>query len=338
MLTYVFLSGLHRTLPFGELRALVEGEGLPLSYTLLLDQVVLLDTSKRLFRVLEGRAVLSKYGGVVLSVSDVEEGVEGLIKVLKDSDICRLGGFSHVSFRRVKRYGEVLRYSDVVGEVVGRGEELCRRMDAPLLDIIITEGLVIAGLRMFERDLSRLRERDPQRRPVYRPGTMIPEWCRLFVNLSRASPIRNPVFIDPFAGVGGLLIEACDMGMKAAGSDLNPEFVSGASKNLRHYGCVDMVSVADACRMPFVRADAVATDMPYGRLTRSEGRGIKDLVECFLKEVASVIKPGGYVVFAQKADVEVEDLVRGAGLEVVERYINWVHGALTRDIFVVRKK
>ena len=43
-------------------------------------------------------------------------------------------------------------------------------------------------------------------------------------------------------------------------------------------------------------------------------------------------------MFAQKADVEVEDLVRGAGLEVVERYINWVHGALTRDIFVVRKK
>jgi tRNA (guanine10-N2)-dimethyltransferase len=337
MLMYFFLSGAHRTLPYSELKALAEAEVGGLKSVVELDQVVIADSSPELADVLRSRSVLVKYGGQLLAVAEVAEGVERLLNSLVDSDICSLGGFSHVAFKRVKKYGERVRYRDVVFKLIDSGSRLCRSAEAPILDVIVSEGLIISGLRLFTRDLRSLRLRDPQRRPVYRPGTLTPEISRLLVNLARVSSRRKELFLDPFSGVGGLLLEACDMGLKYAGSDIDSVSVRGAKENLVHYGCFPNVVVADACASPFRSADGVGTDPPYGRLTQSKGRGLEELMDCFLNSMSGVLKSGRYLVFAQKAEVDVEDYVFSHGFRIVERHLNWVHGALTRDIYVVRK-
>lgn len=333
------MSGEHRTLPEAELRAISEAEGVSLLNLISMDQVVIASSSPELFGFLSKRAVMVRAAGTVLGISDVDEGVEGVVRVLSESRICEMGGFGHVSFRRVKRYGSEIRYRDLVEAIISRSSRFCRNPRAGLLDVIITEGLVVVGLRRYTRDLRRLRDRDPQRRPVYRPGTLTPVWSRLFVNLSRASISKGNLFVDPFCGVGGLLLEACDMGIKYYGSDINWDYVEGAKINLTHYGCLENVVVADACDLPFIKADAIGTDPPYGRLTQPGGvERLEDLMECFLAQAHDIISPGGYVAFAQRADIPVEEIVERVGFEIVERHLNWVHGALTRDIFVVRKR
>jgi len=43
------------------------------------------------------------------------------------------------------------------------------------------------------------------------------------------------------------------------------------------------------------------------------------------------------LVFAQKHSVIKENDIENLGFKVVEVHKNWVHGSLTRDVFVVKK-
>ncbi len=332
---YFFLSGEHRTLPFAELKAVAEGEGLRLEVLARLDQAVIAKCDTALFEALSRRSSLIRFGGVLLGITEVSEGSSALAEAVLTSapDVSNAPPFGRLSFRRVKRYGkDLISYGDVIralGKYVVRG-------GGPVLDVIVTEGVVIAGVRMFERDIRGLERRNPQLRPVYLPGTLTPLWCRVFVNLSRAGPKK--AFIDPFCGVGGFLIEACFMGLKYLGSDISWRHVKGARTNLLYYGCLPTVVASDARHLPLKEALAIGTDPPYGRLTRVGGvSDLRELMRDFLNNVAEVMGPGAYLAFAQRQDLDVEGLVEDAGLRIIERHLNWVHGSLTRDIFVVVK-
>ena len=337
MFMYFLLSGMHRTLPHAELNALAEAEADGLRSEVLFDQLVIADSRPNLIKALKERGVLIKSGGPLLTATEVADGLSEFINSLMNSRICELGGFSHISFTRVKNYSSIIKYRDLVREVIERAGKLCRNPKAPVLEIIVTEGVIVAGLRFFKRDLSSLRKRDPQRRPVYRPGTLTPIFSRLFVNLSRVSRQPGEIFLDPFCGVGGFLLEACTMGVKYIGSDTDFTSVKGASINLRHYGCVDNVVVANACDLPYIKVSGIGTDPPYGRLTQARGLGLDELMECFLHSAHENLLPGRYLVFAQKSSINLEDFIRDAGFRLVEKHLNWVHGALTRDIYVVRR-
>jgi len=337
MLMYFLLSGAHRTLPYAELNALAEVEAGGLRNKVVLDQLVIADSTLDFIDVLKERSVLVRYGGPLLTVAEVGEGLREFIKGLRDSDICKLGGFSHISFTRIKSYGHFIRYNDLVREIVSRNVELCRKPKAPILDVVISEGIIAAGLRYFRRDLSLLRGRDPQRRPVYKPGTLTPIFSRLFVNLSRVSRRSGEKFLDPFCGVGGFLLEACAMKIGYVGSDMDYESVRGASINLKYYGCVNNVIVANACDLPYVEVTGIGTDPPYGRLSRARWLKLEELMECFLYSASEVLPPGRFLVFAQRSDINLEDAIREAGFRLVEKHLNWVHGALTRNIYVVMK-
>lgn len=335
---YFFLSGEHRTLPYSELMALSEAERNYLKIHAKLDQVVIGECEEKFFEVLKRRAALVRYAGILLGIAETREGADSLRRLLKENSLLRNLPFSHVSFRRVKRYGYNIKYADVINVIQEVLQGTARSPNAPLIDVIVSEGVMVVGYRLYTRKVREFNARAPQRRPIYLPGTLTPLWSRLFVNLSRAGP--RGLFYDPFCGVGGFLLEACVMGLKYVGSDISIRHAEGAVKNLTHYGCVPHVFVADACRtpVPAQKVSSIGTDPPYGRLTQVQcGGGLQELMECFLNEAAEILSNGGYLAFAQRKDIDVEGMIDDAGLEVVERHLNWVHGALTRDIFVVRK-
>ncbi len=333
---YFFLSGEHRTLPYSELIALSEAERKYLKIHAKLDQVVIGECDEGFFEVLRRRAALVRYAGVMLGAVETSEGVEGLRRLLKEHDTLRNLPFSHVAFKRVKRYGHNIKYADVINVIRETLRGVPRSLNAPLIDVIVSEGVMIVGYRLFARRMREFDARAPQRRPVYLPGTLTPLWSRIFVNLSRVGP--EGLFYDPFCGVGGFLLEACVMGLKYVGSDISVRHVTGAVENLMYYGCVPQVFVADACDMPVRKVSSIGTDPPYGRLTQVQcSGGLRELMECFLSKAAETLISGGYLAFAQRKDVDVEGVIDDVGLKIVERHLNWVHGALTRDIFVVRK-
>jgi len=335
---YFFLSGEHRTLPYSELVALSEAEHNYLKIHAKLDQLVIGECEERFFEVLKRRAALVRYAGILLGIIETREGTDGLRRLLKENNMLRNLPFSHISFRRIKRYGCNIKYADVINVIQEALRGAARSPNAPLIDVIVSEGVMVIGYRLYTRKVSEFNVRAPQRRPVYLPGTLTPLWSRIFVNLSRAGP--GGLFYDPFCGVGGFLLEACVMGLKYVGSDISVRHVEGAAKNLTHYGCVPHVFVADACGTPIParRVSSIGTDPPYGRLTQVQcSGGLHELMECFLNEAAEILSDGGYLAFAQRKDIDVEGIIDNVGLKIVERHLNWVHGALTRDIFVVKK-
>lgn len=339
MLIYIYLSGEHRTIPAAEARAVAEAEKLPFDVKAQLDQVLIVETDPLYINFLAIRAAFTKMAGEVLGIVESSEGISGIKKVLRDVDLdaYKVNG---VAFKRVKHYCPEIRADEVINLVRNhlRLNYYTEKSPENILDLILSDGLIIVGLRRYTRDLKVFRVRDPQRRPIYRPGTLTPEFSRVFVNLSRASITNNDIFLDPFCGVGGFLLEACVIGLRICGCDINPSYVEGAVKNLEFYNCLPNVVVADACNPPFSRVDAVGTDPPYGRLTKAPGYNtLRTLMLKFLESASGVIRKGRYIVFAQRRDVIQEEDIEDLGFIVVEHHKNWVHGSLTRDIFVVKR-
>jgi predicted RNA methylase len=97
----------------------------------------------------------------------------------------------------------------------------------------------------------------------YRTSASLPSrLARALVNLV-VPPART--LLDPFCGTGSLLLEAQAVGAQAFGVDWNPKMAGMSKRNLLHFGCPAQVEHLDAlrCERP---ADAIVTDLPYGRL------------------------------------------------------------------------
>jgi len=326
----VVLSGEHRTLPRAEVVAVAEAEEIDLRIVEEIDQLLIIESGSQIHRALRKRAALSKFGGDVVAVLDLPINESTLKEAFKPWSNSGM----RVEFTRLRGYGRAgVRYSDVVR--AARDVGLGVRGGEGIIDVVVSGGIALIGIRRFEIKDAWFKARDPPRRPVYMPGTMTAKLSRVFVNLSRARAGR-PLY-DPFCGVGSMLIEACVIGARPVGVDIDLRRVAGASVNLEHYGCPPAVMASDVCSSPVWRADAVATDPPYGRMTRAEGTDIRGLMACFLDHLADSLAAGAYGVFAQALEYVDDEAVEERGLKIIEVHRNWVHGSLVREIYVVRK-
>jgi tRNA (guanine10-N2)-dimethyltransferase len=157
------------------------------------------------------------------------------------------------------------------------------------------------------------------------------------VNLARTS--REGTFLDPFAGVGGILLEAGLIGAKVIGIDIDREMIEGARKNLEASGITDFqLMVGDARKLPALEVDAVATDPPFGRQASTAGAELSELYGQALPSIAGVLKRRGYACIASPAELELEGIATDAGLRMTERHEQRVHRSLTRHVYVFRKK
>jgi tRNA G10 N-methylase Trm11 len=103
--------------------------------------------------------------------------------------------------------------------------------------------------------------------------------ARLLVNLvARAGPGR---LLDPFAGVGGVALEARAAGWRVLTADLDPALRHGLGRLGDHL-------VADARALPLHAGsvDAVATEPPYDR-------SVGSLAGQALAETSRLLRPGG---------------------------------------------
>jgi SAM-dependent methyltransferase len=166
-------------------------------------------------------------------------------------------------------------------------------------------------IRLYEENEEALREQAPDRRPFLiekQPGVVeviqgyrgdggplsrrgLPVCdCRLLVNL--VGPLGpGQRFLDPFAGVGGLLIEARATGCQVISSDIDPFLRHGlaALANAHHVGDARSLPLADAS------ADAISTEPPYHLSAR-------DTVIQALDEMHRILAPGGALAMLCAAD------------------------------------
>lgn len=156
-------------------------------------------------------------------------------------------------------------------------------------------------VRVYEEDTQLMREVAPDRRtfllrinegevrsiqgyrgdgrPLSRRGLPVYD-ARMLVNLTGAG--EGTLLLDPFAGIGGIVIEALASGCSVTSADCDPSLQEGLSHlGGQHY-------VADASCLPFAAGmfDAIATEPPYHEQAKSM------LIKA-LHEMERVLKEGG---------------------------------------------
>ncbi len=170
--------------------------------------------------------------------------------------------------------------------------------------------------------------RDAKNRPYFHPASLNARDARALVNLSAVLP--EETLLDPFCGAGGILIEAGLVGAKPVGVEIKEDVARGCRENLKAFGVNGKVIVGDATKVSLPPADAVATDLPYGRSTVIT-KEIRSLYLEAFENVAHSLR-GKYAVFV--ADRDVSGLLSSAGFNV-EKVINWyVHKSLTRRVHI----
>jgi tRNA G10 N-methylase Trm11 len=145
-------------------------------------------------------------------------------------------------------------------------------------------------------------------KPFHASVSLSSRLARGLVNLV-LPPARS--VLDPFCGTGSILLEAQALGLQTHGVDISSKMVQIARGNLAHFGYPGTVELGDArqCRQ---KADAIVTDLPYGRgmtkISREENLEI-------LKHLVHLAPRAIYL-----ADEPIADLLTQAGYQKIDIY------------------
>ncbi len=314
-----FLSGEETGVPAAEAMALARTLD-PSSTFEIPDERVIIATTRADPSEMEARVAYSNRVGALISGYELDEDELGVL---------RRGTYAIRVFdlRGNGRSGDLV--SSLADRISGRVS--LRNPDAELTVVRAEEDYlaVTRPSRMSQRWVTRR----PRARAFFHPSAIFPKFSRLLVNLSGARAGEN--FLDPFCGTGSLLLEAAEVGIRPIGIDLHRKMTDGALLNGNKFGQNWLgVIRADARRLPLVRVDAIATDIPYGRLSTTSGSSTLQILENLIKEASSVLASGRKLVVMHPDSLRVEGR---HGFEVEDELHVFVHKKLTRTVTVLRR-
>ncbi|MBN2421037.1 methyltransferase domain-containing protein [Candidatus Woesearchaeota archaeon] len=170
--------------------------------------------------------------------------------------------------------------------------------------------------------------RKPRTWPEQAPITLDPKLARTCVNLTGSS---SQVY-DPFCGIGGFLIEAGLMNLKAIGSDIDSNLIKSCSINLQHHKIGKYFLFQQDALKINKKYDYIVTDVPYGKNTKNISN---TFYVDFLNVLKKILKKRAVLMFPHYA--KAENIIKKAKLKIKSKNSAYVHGSLTREIFVVEK-
>ena len=128
-------------------------------------------------------------------------------------------------------------------------------------------------------------------------------------------------------------IEAAAMGMKAIASDFDEEMVIGCQENMDFYGFkledFEVLDIGDIGER-FHDIDAVCTDPPYGRSTKTGGEPIDNIYRRAGEAIPKCLAEGG------RAGVVLPHPISFDTMTLEGMYLQRVHGSLSRHYHIFR--
>lgn len=221
------------------------------------------------------------------------------------------------SFADVTSFGRALALYPFVGNV---------DLKNPELDFhILNSGKVNLGILIWENKED-FQARRADKRPANHPTSMSPRIARCLVNLTGA----QSEVLDPFCGAGGFLIEAGLIGLKIHGSDIAPEMIERAKKNLAYFNVNANLVIQDALLWD-KQIEAVITDVPYGKsskLNTSLGLLIKNFVRHYETLTKTIV-----LVYPDRIK---DGFLKGTSWKKTDEFSIYIHSTLTRKIIVLQ--
>ena len=340
---FFLLSGEHPTLPFSELKSILDAEERKYEIRERLTQVLRLESSINSVKSVTHRSAMTRVGCLELFSCNAV-----LAEILENMYSATLDGFLEegdnfaVRVRRVKASAPHL-----VGVELERnlGELILRKFKSSRVNLsspqktffgVLTDNRFVLGLKIAEISPKPFVERRPRKRPFFHPTAMPAKLARCMVNL--AQPKRGDLVLDPFCGTASILVEAGLIGCHVAGFDVQSRMVKGSLQNLTHYGVEpEGMAVADARHLPTAEVDCIVTDPPYGRSATTLGWNTQRLVEEFLSRINKMLPRSRRICMASPKSIGIGKIGRDCGLKHVESHFVHVHRSLTREMAVFER-
>lgn len=290
--------------------------------------------TKGLLLFLKGSEILIPY--LIYRCSKIREIIKIIhicsindINSLKDINFDFQGSFIvrlHSFDREYK--DKVPKFEREIGAIIhGKGKKVDLKNPDNFFLGYILNGVLYFGKLIARNNRKQYFERRPSKKPFFHPSSMMPENARLMVNLSRA-PISG-VFLDPFCGAGGILIEAAFISEYCIGLDIDPKMIKGCKQNVKYYGLYNIdLLIGDALKLPFKRIDSIACDTPYGIAASLKKRKHEEMVEEFLRNLIPFRKLK-ICIATTKSDLEAK------GYRMLLKYPQKVRKSLIRWLYVL---
>jgi tRNA (guanine10-N2)-dimethyltransferase len=341
---FFLLSGKYPTLPAAEVLAILEAEKYEYVEVSTNPKILTLKTNPKCLHSINKRVGMCEAAGnLIFQCENNEEQIFDEIKRVNFSEhidskstfsvrVSRLFGSSkHINKTHLEReLGRIIESSLPLMKVD------LKHPDKQFIGISDIDHFFF-GLKKISRNINSLKSRTPKHRPALHPSTIDPMLARCFINLARAK--TDKILLDPFCGVGGILIEGGLIGCQVVGSDLDYRMINKANTNLKHYG-VDYTSllIADSRMCPYDNVNSIATDPPYGRGSSTMGMRPKKLIKEFFIEVDRILSRDGHLCIASPINVNIKNIGLDIGLNIVESHVMRVHKSLVRELVVFNKK
>ena len=337
---FVVLSGEHPTLPIAEMKAILDANRV---------QFRMVDSFYKLAEIDAVLGAVKKFGSRGAFIDEIgTEIVHSGITIpeidnaVKSSNLSRHIGPNESFSIRVHRFGGVSKETPRV-KLEGHLGWLIAKITGAKVDLetpqhifrgLFTGPFFHLGVVAHQRPADFVASRRPRKRPAFHPSTMTPKLARSMVNLSGA--IEGTIFLDPFCGVGGILLEASLLGCQTVGADALRRMVRGSRRNLKHFGMSPFGLLrSDARKTPLRNIEAIATDPPYGTGASTLKSTTRTILKDFLPEARSSISEHGRLVIASPTGTGTRDFAESAGFKAVDRHEVYVHRRLTREILVL---
>jgi len=340
---FFLLSGEHPTLPFSELKSILEAEGHKYRILERLTQVLRVESNVDSVKSVKSRSAMTRVCCLELFHCNAV-----LSEILEKLRSASLEGFIEKGESFVVR---VRRIRGATPHLIGveleskLGELILNKVKEAKVSLttpqkmflgILTENRFIFGLKMAEISPKPFVEKKPRKRPFFHPTAMPAKLARCMVNL--AQPKVGDLVLDPFCGTASILVEAWLIGCRVLGFDVQPHMVRGSLQNLFHYDVKpEGMVVADARHLPVVRVDCIVTDPPYGRSATTLGWSTRQIVEDFLSASEDTLPRGRRICMACPKSIRVSKIGKELSFKHVESHFVYVHRSLTREIAVFER-
>ena len=316
----VLLSGEALTLPEAEARALILAQDEGANIEKIEDRLLLARTTADP-SIIAGRIAFSRRVGELVPEGDLKS----IGKKLKGSRF------------RVKTFSTHNGKPETENIISSVANQIAGKVDLENPDFEIS---VVCGERrdyyalttpgVMRQDWIRRR---PRGRAYFHPAAMFPKISRCFVNLTRVNP--GGILLDPFVGTGSILLEADIVGACALGIDLSRKMTRGAKRNQEKYDQRWLGIVrADSRALPLQTVDAIATDVPYGRASSTEGSATGSILESLVLQSGQLLRANGRLVVMHPLSVQVP---RNDAFRMEGEHLIYTHRKLTRAISVLRR-
>jgi len=339
---FFLVSGENPSLPFAEIRAILEAEEFPYRVLSKLTQVLIIESTFKCIEFIRHRASLTRACGLLITECKALKGeiLDRIKRANLESFIAPSETFS-VRVKRVRGDSPDIsglslerEIGSIIFEAV-KGSRVDLTLPRKIFLGILTDKRFIFGLKIVEIKAGEFKKRGASRTVFSHSAAMPPKIARCMVNLAR--PRAGDLVFDPFCGTGSFLVEAGLIGCRVMGSDIQPRMVKGSIQNLSSCSIdPEGLFIADARAPPILSRsiDCVVTDPPYGTSTTTLGMRTSEVYERFLSVAYDFLKKGGHICLAAPKTVNVSRIAEEIGFKHQESHFIYIHRRLTREIAV----